>query len=468
VKASSRPFRSRLTTWYGTLLAVSFVILGVGLYFGLRGLLFESFEEQLQNQTALTLVNTTLTSSGPEIDPVMLATLMDDEHFVRLITSDGTVLLDTTVQFGIDPIEPDLVASSLTGKTFLFTVVGEEEAFGTVVTPIEQGGRTVGVLQLGLSRGDIDETLRLVVVVLGIATPIVLIIAIVGGYVVAGRAIAPVATITNLAAGLDGTDLHARLNLTLPDDELGRLARTFDGMLERIAGAFDRQRRFTGDAAHELRTPLAMMRGEVDLALRSPRSAEEYRASLVELDLDLERMTGLVSSLLMLARVDEGRIALESAPFDLSATVNLVAEQYTARAITQSINLSTDVEPAAINGDEDRCIQVLVNLLDNAFVHTPGGGEIEIGARLNANVATCWVSDTGTGVAPEHIPHLFERFYRVDTGRSRAAGGSGLGLSICRAVVESMGGTIELNSNLGRGTRVTVFLPTIPNPPISR
>jgi heavy metal sensor kinase len=272
-----------------------------------------------------------------------------------------------------------------------------------------------------------------------------------------------VAAITSLAARIGGKDLGARLDLDLPDDELGRLARTFDAMLARIEDAFERQRRFTGDAAHELRTPLSLMRSQLDVTLARRRTPEEYEAAMLELGTDLERMTGLVGTLLMLARADSGRLIAERALVNLEEPVRFVVEHYGPLAAETGIALRAETAPAPVTADYDLIVQVLVNLVTNALAHTPVGGTIVVGCRVDGDAALLWVSDTGEGIAPEHQARVFDRFYRVDTGRTRARGGSGLGLAICKAIAEVHGGTIGLRSALGQGTTVELRLPTSPH-----
>ena len=334
-----------------------------------------------------------------------------------------------------------------------------------VTVPVRReaaAGEIVGLLQVGLDRNEIAEALLLLLRVLVLAGPLVLLLAAGGGYLLAGRALAPVAAITRLASGIGAQDLHARLNLDLPDDELGRLARTFDAMLARIEDAFERQRRFTGDAAHELRTPLSLMRSQGDLALARPRSAEDYREALRGLDGDLERLTGLVGTLLTLARADAGRLVPERASFDLADTVELAVEQYEPVAAVAGVRLRAEAVPTPVVADEDLLVQVLVNLIDNALAHTPAGGTVTVGCRSEDGWARLCVADTGGGIPPEHQARVFDRFYRVDAGRARSAGGTGLGLAICRAIAEAHGGTITLTSAPTRGTRVDLTLPTSP------
>jgi two-component system heavy metal sensor histidine kinase CusS len=202
-----------------------------------------------------------------------------------------------------------------------------------------------------------------------------------------------------------------------------------------------------------------MMRSQGDIALARPRSAAFYREALQRLDGDVDRMTGLVSTLLTLARADAGQLALDRAPFDAGETVELVLEQYTPIAAEARTAVRSEPATAPLVADEDLLVQVLVNLIDNALSHIPAGGTVRVGCGMDNGHIRLWVVDTGEGISPEHHGRVFDRFYRVDAGRSRERGGTGLGLAICRAIVEALGGSISLASVPDRGTRVDVLLP---------
>jgi heavy metal sensor kinase len=432
------------------------------LYVFLRQQLYASLDEQLLEQADHLLATVKVEDGRPMFEPTT-ANSADGEYLLRLLDADSRTMDDSGGLLAGVPVEGDVVASVLAGETSYSTVLeGGDETIRIVSVPIpleEAGGTVVGVLQVGLDRDEIDEPLAALLRALALAGPFTLLFSAVGGYLLAGRLLAPVITITGLAERIGPRDLDARLNLDLPDDELGRLAQTFDGMLARMDDAFERQRRFTGDAAHELRTPLSMMRSQVDLALARPRSAATYQEALQRLDGDVDRMTGLVSTLLTLARADAGQLVLDRAPLDLADTIELVLEQYTPIAAKAGITLQGELETAPLVTDEDLLVQVLVNLIDNALAHTPAGGVVTVGCRLDDGHIRFWVSDTGEGIAPEHLDRVFDRFYRVDAGRSRERGGTGLGLSISRAIVEALGGIISLVSVPERGTRVDILLP---------
>ena len=451
------PIRWRLTGWYAALLTVALVVFGAVIYVGLSAQLREALDDQVQGQRDL-LVGAIRVSGGQPTLDISQAGGPDNDQFVRLFDRGGQLIADTTQDLAVPPPGPDLIAAVRDGQTRWETRQVGPEPLRILSVPVRDGEVVVGMLQVGLSRGDVEETLATLLLVLGVSAPVLLALATWGGYLLAGRALGPVATITRMASSLDGQDFAARLDLDLPDDELGRLARTFDAMLARIDDTFGRQRRFTGDAAHELRTPLSLMRGRVDLALTRPRSNEEYQATLRGLDRDLVRMNGLVSTLLTLARADNRKLAVERVPFDLARTIALVLEQYRATAATVGVALEPEITPSPLAADEDLCIQLLVNLIDNALAHTVAGDTVTVGCRCAGDEVRIWVADTGSGIASEHIGRVFDRFYRVDDGRDRASGGTGLGLSICRAIAEAHGGTITLMSTFGVGTRVDVRL----------
>ena len=463
------PIRWRLTVWFTALLGLVLLLFGGALFGGLRLRLYQDFDDQLRNQAAVMVATVRFQAGQPDLTAIASDAALD-EYYIRLVAADGRPLSELGGEPGGLALDPALVTAALAGATgFSSLRVAGDEVLRVITVPVRRGGggAIVGVLQVGLSRDDLDEALTEFLTILAVTGPLALIVAAVAGSILAGRALAPVAAITTLAARIGGDDLHARLGLDLPDDELGHLARTFDQMLARIEDAFVRQRRFTGDAAHELRTPLSLMRTELDLALARPRTVEEYQAALSDLDLDLERLTSLVTSLLALARSDTGQLVVEFAPFDLADTVSLVLDQFAGAAAAAGVTLRDESHPAPLIGDSSQLIQVLVNLVDNALAHTANGGGIVAGCASAGELVRLWVTDTGVGIAPEHQARVFDRFYRVDAGRTRTEGGAGLGLAICQAIVEAHGGTIALASEPGRGTTVDVRLPAhVERPPL--
>ena len=300
--------------------------------------------------------------------------------------------------------------------------------------------------------------------ILLVAVPLTLLLSAWGGLFLVRRALEPIDRMVGTTREIEETDLSGRVDVST-SDELGRLGRTLNAMLDRLERAFRRQRQFTDDASHELRAPLAVIEAEATLALRRERSPEDYRDALAIVAEEAGEMNRLIDRLLTLARSDAGADSRAFAPLDLASI---------ARETVVALNPVADERGVCLTGPEDANVdiygdvgglrRVVSNLLDNAIRHTPKGGRVSIALAAEAGGVILAVTDTGDGIPPEHLPHIFERFYRVDVARSRADGGSGLGLAICRAIVESHGGTIEAESELGVGSSFVVRLPRLRAP----
>jgi heavy metal sensor kinase len=291
--------------------------------------------------------------------------------------------------------------------------------------------------------------------------PLALVCTLGGGYWLAHKALEPVDRMAATAAEITASRLDRRLEEADASDELGGLARTFNAMTARLQRSFEEVRRFTADAAHELRTPLAAMRTEAEVALRCERSAERDGRVLEELLEEMERLTRLVSQLLFLCREDAGLDVGDLRPVFLAELVSEVGEHMQVVAREKGVELALDLpEPCPIRGDADRLRHLFFNLLDNAIKYTPPGGRVVVRGE-SCNGQTCVrVADSGIGIAVDHLPRVFDRFYRVDPARSPETEGSGLGLAICRSIAEAHGGRLEIDSTLGSGTCVTLVLPT--------
>lgn len=283
-------------------------------------------------------------------------------------------------------------------------------------------------------------------------TPIALLIAGFGGMFLTGRALAPVRAVTEAAARIGAEDLSERLPVR-GKDEFARLSSTFNGMLERLEAAFDRQKRFVSDASHELKTPLTVIKANTSLALAEPDLPADYRETLVEVDRAADRTVRIVQDLLVLARTEKGPLPLQEGEISLAALCRDVVHE-AQRLHPNGPAVTIQVRNETLWGDRHQLHRLLLNLLDNALRYTPTQGSVTISPIPNGFVVT----DTGEGIEAEHLPHLGERFYRVDAARARKDGGTGLGLAISRAIAQAHGGTLQIASERGKGTRVTVQL----------
>lgn len=296
---------------------------------------------------------------------------------------------------------------------------------------------------------------------IGILGTAALVISLVGGRWVSARMVRPIAVIAEAAREISVTQLDRRIETQLLDRELIPLAAVLNSAFARLEQSFRRLSQFTADASHELRTPLAVIQSQAELALLQPRSPAEYRGALETCLKSANRMRSLTDSLLLLARSDSGRLPQPAENSDLRPIVEDAAaalqERFSAAGV--ELDCETPEQPLLISAAPGFLRQIPLNLLDNALQHTPSGGRVTVQLQETNGKALLIVTDTGCGIAAEHLPHIFDRFYRVDTARSRRTGGSGLGLAICRSLAEAHGGQIECESIPGKGTTITVQLP---------
>jgi len=281
----------------------------------------------------------------------------------------------------------------------------------------------------------------------------------IGGFILATKSLAPLRWMADQARTITDKNLHSRLDIGAATDELQLLSKSFNELLFRLDRSFETMRRFVADASHELRTPIAIIRGEADVALNQERRPAEYRDSLAIIQDEARRLSRLIDDLLNLARADSGHVTLRIEEFyfsdllaDCCRSLHIVAD---AKRITLECRCPEDV---SFSGDQELLRRLILNLLDNAIRYTPEGGKISVVLERNGGELRLQVADTGVGIDPEAARHVFERFYRGDQARSRQNGGFGLGLSIVRWIAESHNGTVEVSSKPGKGSTFTVLL----------
>jgi heavy metal sensor kinase len=282
----------------------------------------------------------------------------------------------------------------------------------------------------------------------------------IGSRWLAREALAPVEALTATAEQISVPSLRTRMTLAAPYEEFDRLARVFNAMLDRLHHVFEGQRQFIADAAHEIQTPLTVIKGTLEVALQKSRTTEDYRDALVTNLGQVERLGTLTRSLLTLAQFSGDRPPVTLSPLALEPLVQDLIKELSPLAEDRKIQLILDAQPVPrVQGDAGRLTQLLINLLDNALAYTPPEGRITIRLKPIPAHVVLQVEDTGAGIAPEHLPRLFERFYRADPARTRESGGTGLGLAIVKEIAEAHGGTVAVESTPGQGTRFTVTLP---------
>ena len=325
-----------------------------------------------------------------------------------------------------------------------------------VSAPIHAASRVVGVVQVGYALDDMDRALRNLDRTLLTLVPFALLAAGAVGLFLTRRMLRPLREVTAAADRIGAEDLARRLPVH-GSDEFSGLATTINEMLGRLERSFEQQRRFTADASHELRTPLTVIKANTSLALSRGDLTPTYRKAFESVDKAASFMNALVQDLLLLARSDNGQLELTLHPTPLLEVLEAAAA-YVRNPGTATIRIVTETPQLFVRGDPHHLTRLFINLLDNAVRHTPADGCITLTVEADETVVRTTVEDTGSGIAPEHLPHVCERFFRADEARSRMHGGTGLGLAICKTISRAHGGDMEIRSALGVGTAVTVSL----------
>lgn len=458
--AHARSIRVRLTLWYVALLGLILLAFSGFLYLSLSRSLHEEVDRSLaaeaERQIAMLDVGNGAPRLGDDPDSLQVGTV------AALYDRTGQQLLANNPRQPL-PVLAEALARAARGQPTLTTTQLRDGGEWRVLTmPVVDNGAAVGVLQVARSKAEIEGTLHQLALLMALAVPLTLLLASAGGLFLVGRALGPIDRITRAASAIGADDLSRRLNFRGGTDEVGRLAATFDGMLDRLDRAFRRQRTFTADASHELRTPLTMLASQLDVALERRRAPEEYELLLGSLREDTARMSQLLGELLTLARADAGQQLLAREPLELGELVRTVVPAMQPLAAQRGVHLAEDLRAqAVVQGDQTRLSQLLLNLVDNGLRYTPSGGEVSVSLGQEGAWAVLRVVDNGVGIASEHLAHVFERFYRADPTRSRADGGAGLGLAICQWIAEAHGGQITVESEPGRGSTFSVRLPLV-------
>ncbi|PWM40549.1 MAG: HAMP domain-containing protein [Clostridiales bacterium] len=294
-----------------------------------------------------------------------------------------------------------------------------------------------------------------------IASPFLLLIAAGGGYLITKRAFLPIEHMIGTVRSISGgNDLSRRIGGSGAKDEIARLGGTFDEMFDRLQTSFEDEKRFTSDASHELRTPAAIILSQCEYALEDEKSASELRESVRVILRQAKRMNSLIARLLLLARADNGRLQPEFEEVDLGELCAVVCEELEPSARQEGLTLHQEIEgQVALTADQTLLMRLVTNLLSNAIRYNRPGGSVTLRLRTEGENALLSVRDTGIGIAPEHLPKIFGRFYRADAARTAERGGTGLGLSIVRSIAQVHGGSVEAQSTLGEGSDFTVTLP---------
>ena len=478
-------FRNRIRWLAVLLLTLLLSIFGAVLYAGLSMLLYGQIDRKLLLLANAEVIHVDLSTGHLKLKRGDRADDSEDdeenehgieedlnefeEHELRestrsslVMTPDGTVLWEGGTVFSTEPLETYRLAQVQRGGVAYDTVTqGTLSPIRRVFVPITEHGEVKYILQTERSLEFVKQALNWLLVVLIGGGSAVIGMAWIASNWIAREALTPVTSLSETAEQISERTLGTRLALPAPYIEFQRLADSFNRMLDRLERVFDAQRLFIADAAHELRTPQTVIRGTLEVALQKARTAEEYREAIVTALNAIERLITLNQSLLVLAQYASDRPPITLVPLSLTPVVQEVLQEVTILADDQHISLTSTLHSIPlIMGDAGQLRRVLINLLDNALRHTPSGGNVTVRLERRGDTVAIDVQDTGPGIPPEHIAHVFERFYRADQSRARDSGGAGLGLAIAYEIVTAHHGHIHVKSEMGEGSTFTISFPT--------
>jgi heavy metal sensor kinase len=450
-----RSIGARLTLWYAAAFAAALLVLGVAMWFTVRQSLYHAVDESLGDRVdgIHTFIDDHKTRL--DVDEVKEEFRAHGELF-QVLDDTGAIVHRADTLAGV--ALPRISGAGAMPRFDNLVANGEPLRFLTQNVAVDGKNYTV---QVAAPLAELQQGLRDAVWLLMPLFLLMLLIASAGGYFMSRRALEPVDRITQTARSISADNLSQRLAVPSTGDELERLSATLNDMIGRLEAAFKRISRFTADASHELRTPLAVMRTTAEVALRHPGDGGEHRAALGAVVGEIERTTQLVDNLLLIAKADAGSAQLAKVPVDVAAAAEEARAQMSILAGTKGIALEVRLpgDPVVVIGDRDALRRLFSILLDNAIKYTAAGGAAVVAVSTNGAHAVGVVTDSGIGIPNDDLPHVFDRFYRVDRARSRELGGAGLGLAIARWIAESHGGEIGVVSEVDRGSRFEVRLP---------
>ena len=451
------PIRVRLTLWYLLVFAIAQACFSIGAALFMERSLNAAAMDELRGQSqeiVQFLANEPQSVTSDRLRADLRRELSDEPEatWLRIVPPDGTAVSLTpqmaNIAHSFEDDEQITLRVDHHHVRFLATRLKEGEQPFLIIT-----GVTVDAAVAATER--FQHGLLLL-------SPVLLLLAAAGSYGISRKALRPVDELARAARGITDSNLNQRLPVGETRDELSRLSETLNEMLSRIDSAFQRVRQFTADASHELRTPVSLIRTEAEIALRRDRTTDEYREALQQISMEAARTGGLLENMLALARADARQERTKFGQVDCAAILRELAHDWTGVLNDAGIQLTLSIDGASlvVSADPFPLRRLLVILLDNARKYTPPGGEVTLRGHLADKRIVIEVEDTGLGIAPEHLPHIFDRFYRADPARSRIGGGVGLGLALARRLADLLDADLTVHSDFGHGTRFTVSLDT--------
>ncbi|MBA4398819.1 MAG: two-component sensor histidine kinase [Anaerolinea sp.] len=447
--------RLRLTLLYTSILGGVLLVFGILVYTLITVTLLDSIDSRLSTASQQ-LIDRLRVTSADQFDPRSVASYQPTENLLfQVWDMKGNLQLTRPVGL-LNALDENGLG---VGQAFYSSKTVSGDRIRVLSVPLKTSRGPVGVLQVGLSLALVDVVQRTLIGILVLLTIILMLLVGLSTWFLTRQALAPLATVTEVATRItQADDLSRRIPASKAGgDEVGKLILAFNDTLERLENLFNTQRRFTADVSHELRTPLTVIKGEVGL-MRLTGSVDEESIGNIEREVD--RLTRLVGDLLLLSQAESGRLMLDMAEVDLDTVLLEVYQQARTLAGDKVTVSLSEIDQVHIIGDRDRLKQVLLNLAANAIQYSPAGKSVTLGLQRADEQVKLFVQDTGPGISPKDLPHIFDRFFRAERSRKRSSSsGFGLGLSIADWIVKKHNGRIEVSSEEGQGTLFTVWLP---------
>jgi len=453
--------KTRLTLWYMIILTIILISFSSFIYINVEKYMYNQVKLRLRTQVERII------EEFKDSDKV--------EENIKLspINSEVQENYDTNILVGYYNSDKKLISTNKS-NSILTDEIKSDNTFNIIQLENDNNDRDWAILTLPVISGEYSGWIRVadsfasekkilnkLIFILIFGIPFFLIAAIIGGYFLAWKALSPIDKINFTARDISSNNLEKRIEEKDTNDEVGRLIITLNQLFARLEKAYKREKQFTSDASHELRTPITVIRAQAEKMLRKKDLEKECRETLVIIKKQSNYMGHLIEQLLLLARSDSGKQIIEKETFDINELLDIVAGELKEIAENKNIKIITKKSRKVINilADQSMVIQLLLNLMDNAIKYTPEGGEVKIITKKEDEDLIIKIKDTGIGIPEEDQENIFERFYRVDKSRSRKKGGTGLGLAICNWIVKSHGGNIKLESKAGMGTTFIIKLP---------
>lgn len=458
-----KSIRFRILFWYSISLFLASALIFSSFYLVTRQILFQQVDRELASHADK--LDEIATRQGVNLHEAMLQQQLYNEFssipgmVVVLLDQNGSVVrsslsIDTpysSYQFLFEQsksgLEPIYVNQNIGNISMRFVAV-----------PIKNADKLLGVVLVAHPIEAIQKSLNSLLITLGIVFILLVIPTIFGGSIMAGKIMSPISDITNKMEKISSEHLEERVNNPQSGDEIEKLVVTFNKLLDRLQEAFERERQFIGDVAHELKTPIATLRSGVELALSKKRDGNEYKHVLDETLIDVNRLSTTIKNILDLAWLGAENANLGESHFDLSVALNELSEIAVKLAFQKHIILKSEIEPEiVVNGVEDKITRAILNIIDNAIKYTPNNASVVMRLYKKKEKAFVEIKDTGIGISQNDLPHIFERFYRGS--KTVKTLGAGLGLAITQGIIKAHHGDIKILSKVGKGTTVVITLP---------